>query len=133
MKRPGVRQNGCWPARMLRNLGAGKRRGYGECEIHLVDSGQETKLLDRFGNRLDGKTVKLVAQRTKTAVLPLALPADPGQHTYRLQVLLRTDEPLLIARRARGWQPVRVAGEHSRIGLARSVGMAVGAAGWESA
>lgn len=87
-------------ARMLRNLGAGKRRGYGECEIHLVDSGQETKLLDRFGNRLDGKTVKPVAQPTKTAVLPLALPADPGQHTYRLQVLLRTDEPLLIARRA---------------------------------
>lgn len=87
-------------ARMLRNLGAGKRRGYGECEIHLVDSGQETKLLDRFGNRLDGKTVKPVAQPTKTVVLPLALPADPGQHTFRLRVLLRTDEPLLIARRA---------------------------------
>lgn len=87
-------------ARMLRNLGAGKRRGYGECEIHLMDRGQETKLLDRFGSRLEGKAVERIAQATKSAVASLALLPDPGQHAYRLQVLLRTDEPLLIARRA---------------------------------
>lgn len=87
-------------ARMLRNLGAGKRRGYGECEIHLVDRSQETDVLDRFGYRLSGEVVTPIAQSAKTAVLPLALSSDPGQHAYRLQVLLRTDEPLLIARRA---------------------------------
>lgn len=87
-------------ARMLRNLGAGKRRGYGECDVHLVDRSQETLLLDRFGSRLNGEAVKPLPTATKVDVTLLSLPADPSQHTYRLWVLLRTDEPLLIARRA---------------------------------
>lgn len=87
-------------ARMLRNLGAGKRRGYGECEIHLVDRAQEANLLDRFEKRLIDEPVGALPVGTQTAVTPLTLPPNPGEHTYRLRVLLRTDEPLLIARRA---------------------------------
>ncbi len=87
-------------ARMLRNLGAGKRRGYGECEIHLVDRSEETALLDRFGRRLNGEAVKPQAAETKTEVTSLVLPPNPSEHAYRVRVLLRTDEPLLIARRA---------------------------------
>lgn len=87
-------------ARMLRNLGAGKRRGYGECEIHLVDRGVEAKLLKRFEQRLSGEPVAVLSTETVNVATPLALPANPGEHAYRLRVLLRTDEPLLIARRA---------------------------------
>lgn len=87
-------------ARMLRNLGAGKRRGYGECEIHLVDRSAETALLDRFGKRLNGEAIKPLAAETKTEATPLVLPPNPSEHAYRVRVLLRTDEPLLIARRA---------------------------------
>lgn len=87
-------------ARMLRNLGAGKRRGYGECEIHLVDSDLMTSLLKRFEQRLNGETVETLSAETGTIAMPLTMPANPGEHSYRLRVLLRTDEPLLIARRA---------------------------------
>ncbi len=88
-------------ARMLRNLGAGKRRGYGECEIHVVDRNRESDLLTRLAKRLKGETVHESAPATShNAPKPLHLPADPGNHTYRLRVLVRLDEPLLIARRA---------------------------------
>ena len=98
-----TRQEAEWllaAARMLRNLGAGKRRGYGECEIHLVDSAQEAELLNRFEKRLKGEPVAALPAGATTDVTPLVLPPNPGEHTYRLRVLLRTDEPLLIARRA---------------------------------
>lgn len=88
-------------ARMLRNLGAGKRRGYGECEIHVVDRNRESELLTRLAKRLKGETVHESAPATShNAPKPIHLPADPGNHTYRLRVLVRLDEPLLIARRA---------------------------------
>jgi CRISPR-associated protein Csx10 len=87
-------------ARLLRNLGAGKRRGYGECEIHLVDRSQENELLQRLEWRLKNEPVAPVNTAQRADIAPLTLPANPGQHTYRLQVLLRLDEPLLVARRA---------------------------------
>lgn len=88
-------------ARLLRNLGAGKRRGYGECDIHLADRSKEAGLLEQFGSRLKGELVEDPAHRTtETALEPLNLPADPGKHAYRLKLLLRLDEPLLIARRS---------------------------------
>ncbi|MGC8801828.1 MAG: RAMP superfamily CRISPR-associated protein [Chloroflexus sp.] len=88
-------------ARMLRNLGAGKRRGYGECEIHLVDRNRESELLTRLAKRLKSETVpesapEIIHDETK----PFHLPTDTGNHTYRLRVIIRLDEPLLIARRA---------------------------------
>ncbi|WP_298821615.1 RAMP superfamily CRISPR-associated protein [Chloroflexus sp.] len=87
-------------ARMLRNLGAGKRRGYGECEIHLVDREQEADILARFERRLRGQPVEAVSAVPTIDVAALTLPASSRNHTYRLRVLLRLDEPLLIARRA---------------------------------
>jgi len=88
-------------ARMLRNLGAGKRRGYGECEIHLIDRDKEREILARFRQRLKSELVESPARSlTATDALPLDLPADSGQYNYRLRVLIRLDEPLLIGRRA---------------------------------
>ncbi len=88
-------------ARLLRNLGAGKRRGYGECDVHLVDRGKEAELLARFASQLKGELAEDSEHKTSQAALaPLNLPADPSQHAYRLEVLLRLDEPLLIARRS---------------------------------
>jgi CRISPR-associated protein Csx10 len=87
-------------ARLLRNLGASKRRGYGECEIHLVERSLEDELLRRLEQRLKNDPVKSEGASERVNIQPLKLPADPGQHTYRLQVLVRLDEPLLVARRA---------------------------------
>jgi CRISPR-associated protein Csx10 len=87
-------------ARLVRNLGASKRRGRGECEIHLIDREQEKTLLGRFDDHLNGRQPRMPAGQARGAVQRLALAADPGQHTYRLRVLLRADEPLLVARRA---------------------------------
>jgi CRISPR-associated protein Csx10 len=88
-------------ARLLRNLGAGKRRGYGECDVHLVDRGKEAELLARFASQLKGELAEDPEHKTSQAALaPLNLPADPSQYAYRLEVLLRLDEPLLIARRS---------------------------------
>ncbi|MFQ3684446.1 RAMP superfamily CRISPR-associated protein [Roseiflexus sp.] len=87
-------------ARMLRNLGAGKRRGYGECEVHLVDRVQEAEILARFEQRLKGQTVNDAPLASDVDLALPDLPAPSRQHTYRLRVLARLDEPLLIARRA---------------------------------
>lgn len=88
-------------ARMLRNLGAGKRRGYGECEIRLVDRDQEAAILDRFAKRLQGEQVEESARpASDISIKPLDLSPDPGNHACRMRVLIRLDEPLLVARRA---------------------------------
>lgn len=88
-------------ARMLRHLGAGKRRGYGECEIHLVDRAQEATILQRFAKRLQGEQVEVPAPPvSEIGIKPLNLPANPGNHAFRMRVLIRLDEPLLIAKRA---------------------------------
>lgn len=88
-------------ARLLRNLGAGKRRGYGECDIHLINRNQEAELLERFARRLKGELAEEPApEAIEAAFEPLNLPADPSKHAYRLEVLLRLDEPLLVARRS---------------------------------
>lgn len=90
-------------ARSLRNLGASKYRGRGECEIHLVDRQQEKTLLDRFNAVLSKTASQPAPQVASTITVTVARLAPPPQvedHAYRLRVLLRADEPLLIARRA---------------------------------
>ncbi len=88
-------------ARMLRNLGAGKRRGYGECEIRLIDRDQEAAILDRFAKRLQGEQVEAPAPPVSDiGIKPLDLSPDPGNRACRMRVLIRLDEPLLVARRA---------------------------------
>lgn len=95
-------------ARMVRHLGAGRRRGRGACKIHLTDvkgwpleRGQtldEGTLLQHFADYwLGGQPNELLPQ-IKPA--PEASgEVDPDQ-PLRLIMLLRTDEPVLIARRA---------------------------------
>lgn len=87
-------------ARFTRHLGASKRRGRGECEIRLVDRELEKSILDRFEDRLYDRGPKIPAAGDAAVIQPLVLPAEPGQHSYRLRMHVRTDEPLLIARRA---------------------------------
>ncbi len=90
-------------ARMVRRLGAGKNRGLGECEIKLlgVEDGRDRLevLLDRFSDLLNGKATAPDMAEASTVEL-WNLSAQPEQHTFRIRVLLRTDEPLLIAQRA---------------------------------
>lgn len=88
-------------ARLLRNLGASKYRGRGECEIHLADRTQEKDLLDSFAAWLHESQTPAATQ-AGMAVKPerLTLPSAPDTHSYRVRVLLRADEPLLLARRA---------------------------------
>jgi CRISPR-associated protein Csx10 len=87
-------------ARLLRNLGAGKRRGRGECEIKLVSVTDQTVILERFAEHI-GKEPSTLHEPSQSGTLqPWTLPANVEQHRCRIQVLLRTDEPLLIARRA---------------------------------
>ncbi|MBK8794935.1 MAG: hypothetical protein IPM07_00310 [Anaerolineales bacterium] len=89
-------------ARSLRNLGASKRRGRGECDVHLVAGGDEQALLERFAWIL-GASKDNVGQE-KSAPQTLATErihlGTLSNHAYRLQVIVRTDEPLLLARRA---------------------------------
>lgn len=87
-------------ARLTRNLGAGKKRGRGECEIHLLDREQEATLLNRIVVRLNKQVPDPITGKDTVTVQHMQYAAKPGQHSYRLRVLLRTDEPLLIARRA---------------------------------
>ena len=89
-------------ARLMRHFGASKRRGRGECEIHLVDDALEKKLLNNFdAHHLGGKSPYIsLASKNRTPTHSLRLPEQPEKHTYRLRVLLRADEPLLIGKRA---------------------------------
>lgn len=88
-------------ARTLRNLGASKYRGRGECEIHLVDRQQEKALLDRFAALLTKAERRAADQETSAVpVTRISLASPVEDHSYRVRVLIRADEPLLIARRA---------------------------------
>lgn len=86
-------------ARLLRNLGAGKRRGRGECEIGLADAPRQAEILSGFAEQIGKEPPKLTDPSSKT-IQSWNLPANASQHGFRIHVLLRTDEPLLIARRA---------------------------------
>ncbi|MGC9400699.1 MAG: RAMP superfamily CRISPR-associated protein [Anaerolineae bacterium] len=100
-------------ARNVRQLGRSRRRGQGECLFTLVkvegtdaitpaetDVGEEdwqTPLLERFARRwIDGKP----ASPSKPSA-SLTIAAEPsGDAPVRVRLFVRTDEPLLIAKRA---------------------------------
>ena len=95
-------------ARMVRHLGAGRRRGRGACKIHLVDingwpassdhTPNEGILLQHFADYwLNGQPLSLLPQIESVPEAKEEL--DPAQ-PLRLIMLLRTDEPVLVARRA---------------------------------
>lgn len=86
-------------ARMVRRLGASKHRGQGECTIHLADPQLEQSLLQRVEMILQGMAPAAVLSSTPVYQQQLLSTAGDQPHSYRLHVLLRTDEPLLLARR----------------------------------
>jgi CRISPR-associated protein Csx10 len=100
-------------ARNVRQLGRSRRRGQGECLFTLVkvegtdtvspvkaaDGAEDwqTPLLDRFASRwIDGEPASPSKPRAS-----LTLPEEPnGDAPVRVRLFVRTDEPLLIAKRA---------------------------------
>lgn len=95
-------------ARMVRHLGAGRRRGRGECSIHLQDVlGWPVKSGDAQPNE---KTLLAIFENCWLSNQPLAefelpkpIPITPlpqTSHPLRLIIATRTDEPVLIAQRA---------------------------------
>lgn len=97
-------------ARNVRQLGRSRRRGQGECLFTLIEvkgldaggpqEGQSPQdwLLARFeSNWLKGPPAKRAIQAT-----PFTMPADEprADQPVRVRLIVRTDEPLLIAKRA---------------------------------
>lgn len=97
-------------ARMVRYIGAGRRRGRGQCAIHLdqvtgwpVAEGEteadEQSLLTLFETYwIKGQPLKTSSSLSSPSVNLLSQPST--NTPLRIVLLLRTDEPLLIARRS---------------------------------
>jgi CRISPR-associated protein Csx10 len=100
-------------ARNVRQLGRSRRRGQGECLFTLIevegtdaiapaetDVGEEdwqTPLLERFARRwIDGKP----ASPSKPSASLTIADEPSGDAPVRVRLFVRTDEPLLIAKRA---------------------------------
>jgi CRISPR-associated protein Csx10 len=93
-------------ARMVRQLGRGRRRGLGECLIALTGleskvvkpgkKGPQEWLLDRFRDRWLKRTKALAKPEAAT----LSAERKQGGQQVRVRVIAHTDEPLLIAQRA---------------------------------
>jgi CRISPR-associated protein Csx10 len=91
-------------ARMVRNLGGSRRRGRGECVFSLVkEDGQPVDTsawLDTFKETwLEGKTSTATAAPSGKLTAQ-ALTFNPTGSPLRLQLLVRADEPIMIARNA---------------------------------
>ncbi|MCI0398162.1 MAG: RAMP superfamily CRISPR-associated protein [Chloroflexi bacterium] len=95
-------------ARMVRHLGAARRRGRGVCRLDLIaaenfvdKAGKQSwtqAALDAFRQYwLEGESLPAVPRKTE-AVSPVSTPAAGGQKRFRLLALLQ--EPLLIAYRS---------------------------------
>ena len=88
-------------ARMVRNLGASRRRGRGECRIHLTDRDSEARFLGLFTSQwLEGRTVSVAKKRSswpKLAEIPARLIAQ--DKPFLVQIIARLDEPMLVAQK----------------------------------
>ncbi len=98
-------------ARNVRQLGRSRRRGLGECVIHLIDvegvdeaqkqtPGQswEEWFLGRFDRVwMQGNPSKIARPAIKSDIQTISAPRDA---VVRIRVIVRLDEPLLIAQRA---------------------------------
>jgi CRISPR-associated protein Csx10 len=85
-------------ARMVRFIGSSRRRGRGDCFIHLIEPDNESYWLDEFKRLwLDEKPeINNASGKITWPSLPAALPEATGTG-YRVRVFARLDEPLLIA------------------------------------
>jgi CRISPR-associated protein Csx10 len=96
-------------ARNVRELGRSRRRGRGECIVHLIEptdlagiarapnQSLQDGLLDRFKNRWLDTPISSAQTHFQTYTLPVSLQNDAR---VRLQILARIEEPVLIAERA---------------------------------
>jgi len=96
-------------ARYIRQLGRSRRRGLGECVIHLTEvSGTEQSPPDSweswFLERFERVWLRRQPAPVKSTLAKADLPAIPdgagSGHAVRVRVIVRLDEPLLIAERA---------------------------------
>ncbi|MEK6285817.1 MAG: RAMP superfamily CRISPR-associated protein [Acidobacteriota bacterium] len=97
-------------ARNVRELGRSRRRGQGECRIHLAepaslpgvtkaeDQSLEQALLNRFETRWLSKQAP--ARSIPSRLIPkVAVAASVAPHTVRRRLIVRIDEPITLARR----------------------------------
>jgi CRISPR-associated protein Csx10 len=85
-------------ARNVRALGGSRRRGRGECRLHLVNRQEEERLLEVFRTCwLEGQAprTEAVQARARAAVSPTDRTAP-----LRIRLIARTDEPVVVAERA---------------------------------
>lgn len=94
-------------ARMVRELGASRRRGQGECRFTLtavegleLEDDPQAALLQRFAERWITGEVPLVGQVAVSAPPELPALASDDSHTRRIRILARIDEPVIVAQRA---------------------------------
>ncbi|MDY6856506.1 MAG: RAMP superfamily CRISPR-associated protein [Thermodesulfobacteriota bacterium] len=91
--------------RMVRNLGSSRRRGKGECRIHLVDSmkvpgilkceSSEDYFLNLFEKRwLKGEELNFPDMNDESDIL-----FEGGSTNRRFKLILRAEEPLIISNR----------------------------------
>jgi CRISPR-associated protein Csx10 len=82
-------------ARMVRRLGGSRRRGRGECSLHLEDNNLESELLSLF------RTHWLENQSAPASVSQPAVWQTPQTKggPVRLRLIVRTEEPLVLAER----------------------------------
>ncbi|HQI83439.1 MAG TPA: RAMP superfamily CRISPR-associated protein [Anaerolineae bacterium] len=96
-------------ARYVRQLGRSRRRGQGECEFTLIEAqgmqgalgnDPQGKLLEHFAARWlhDANAVTLTADALSAR--PLAVPETGKDHQLRYRMVVRLDEPLIVADRA---------------------------------
>ena len=95
-------------ARFVRQFGRSRNRGLGECSIHLIDAigideaqspaDWEKWFLDRFDQVwLQGNPTEIVEAVIKSDIKVIDVPAGSG---VRIRMIVRLDEPLLVAQRA---------------------------------
>ena len=95
-------------ARMTRSIGSGKRRGAGDCRIHLAKVegrpdndlafNKEGEFLNYFGEFISGEKEAIVLPSSINS-LDLSKLIDNNEKQVRFRVLLRTEEPLVLAER----------------------------------
>jgi CRISPR-associated protein Csx10 len=121
-------------ARMVRFMGAGRRRGRGACTIKLVevsgwpspDKATQTSLLQAFAHYwLKGQPFELLP-KLSTPEAEEEEELEPSE-SLRLIMLLRTDEPLLVARRAAAGNQFEALDYIPGLSIRGAVGASVGA------
>ena len=92
--------------RMVRHLGASRRRGQGSCRIDLISIEGDQALADqdrqqwlaRLKNRLGGKTLPTI-HLTRQEFEPASSSTEKTS-PHRFWLVMRTEEPLLVAERS---------------------------------